>query len=94
MRREAEECIPVGPEDLIKEGFGARVLRRRCFGGGIPEDEIVLCESGFDGVGGEVLTDVTESAPTVTGMDAGTLSQQLLDFRDEGECSGEIEACK
>lgn len=64
----------------------------RGLGGGVPEEEIVLRESGLDSVGWEVLLDVAESAAAVTGVDIDTLTEQLLHFWDERELSRNLKA--
>lgn len=92
VRRETEEGVPVGLEELIEQRLGAQVLRRGLLRGRVPEEEIVLREPGLDGVLGEVLADVGEGAAAVAGVDVDTLTQQFLDFRDERELGGEIEA--
>jgi hypothetical protein len=45
----------------------------------------VLREPGLDSVRREVLSNVRECAAAITGVDADALTQQFLDFWDEGE---------
>ena len=92
MSCEAQEGIPIGPENLVEESLGAQALRRGRLGGGVPEEEVVLREPGLDGIGGKVLEDVGEGAATVAGMNVNALPQELLDFGDKGELAREVEA--
>ena len=45
----------------------------------------MLRKPGLDSVRGEVLSNVREGAAAITGVDADALTQQFLDFWDEGE---------